>query len=122
MTINLSLLPHFHESGQINPDYEDDAKEVLKTIKIVLKHTNNKGICYLDDLSLSPEVTTQIILESDFDFISLANNVNSKIEYESHQYSASDLAEKLDTRFGKMMYKLIQEFKVILRVKAIFIV
>ena len=89
------------------PDYEDDAKEVLKTIKIVLKHTNNKGICYLDDLSLSPEVTTQIILESDFDFISLANNVNSKIEYEGHQYSASDLAEKLDTRFGKMMYKLI---------------
>ena len=64
------------------PDYEDDAKEVLKTIKIVLKHTNNKGICYLDDLSLSPEVITRIILESDFDFISLANNFNSKIEYE----------------------------------------
>ena len=89
------------------PDYEGDAKEVLKTVKIVLQHTNDKGICYLDDLSLSPEVITRIILESDFDFISLANNFNSEIEYESHQYSASDLAEKLDTRFGKMMYKLV---------------
>ena len=89
------------------PGYEDDAKEVLKTVKIVLQHTNNKGICYLDDLSLSPEVITRIILESDFDFISLANNFNSEIEYESHQYFASDLAEKLDTRFGKMMYKLV---------------
>lgn len=89
------------------PDYKDDAKEVLKTIKIVLKHTNNRGICYLDDLSLSPKVITRIILESDFDFISLANNFNSEIEYESHQYFASDLAEKLDTRFGKMMYKLV---------------
>ena len=89
------------------PDYEDDAKEVLKTVKIVLQHTNKRGICYLDDLSLSPEVITRIILESDFDFISLANNFNSEIEYESHQYSASDLAEKLDTRFGKMMYKLV---------------
>ena len=89
------------------PDYKGDAKEVLKTIKIVLQHTNNKGICYLDDLSLSPEVITRIILESDFDFISLANNFNSEIEYESHQYFASDLAEKLDTRFGKMMYKLV---------------
>ena len=46
-------------------------------------------------------------MESDFDFISLANNVNSEIEYEGHQYFASDLAEKLDTRFGKMMYKLV---------------
>ena len=89
------------------PGYEDDAKEVLKTVKIVLQHTNNKGICYLDDLSLSPEVITRIILESDFDFISLANNFNSEIEYEGHQYFASDLAEKLDTRFGKMMYKLV---------------
>ena len=89
------------------PDYEGDAKEVLKTVKIVLQHTNNKGICYLDDLSLSPEVITRIILESDFDFISLANNFNSEIEYEGHQYFASDLAEKLDTRFGKMMYKLV---------------
>ena len=89
------------------PGYEDDAKEVLKTVKIVLQHTNNKGICYLDDLSLSPEVITRIILESDFDFISLANNFNSEIVYEGHQYFASDLAEKLDTRFGKMMYKLV---------------
>ena len=89
------------------PDYEGDAKEVLKTVKIVLQHTNDKGICYLDDLSLSRDVITRIILESDFDFISLANNFNSEIEYESHQYFASDLAEKLDTRFGKMMYKLV---------------
>ena len=89
------------------PDYEDDAKEVLKTVKIVLQHTNKRGICYLDDLSLSPEVITRIILASDFDFISLANNFNSEIEYETHQYFASDLAEKLDTRFGKMMYKLV---------------
>ena len=46
-------------------------------------------------------------MESDIDFISLANNVNSEIEYQGHQYFASDLAEKLDTRFGKMMYKLV---------------
>ena len=93
-------------SDQI-PGFVDDATEVIKVIDKVFEATNNKGMLVLDDLTLSSNVITEVILQSRFNFISMANYFAPEIEFEEEIYSASSLADKLETSFGKMMFKYV---------------
>jgi len=93
-------------SDQI-PGFIDDATEVIKVIEKVFEATKNKGMLFLDDLTLPNNVITQIILQSRFNFISMANYFAPEIEFEEEIYSASSLADKLETSFGKMMFKYV---------------
>ena len=93
-------------SDQI-PGFVDDATEVIKVIDKVFEATNNKGMLVLDDLTLSSNVITEVILQSRFNFISMANHFAPGVEFEEEIYSASSLADKLETSFGKMMFKYV---------------
>ena len=93
-------------SDQI-PGFVDDATEVIKVIDKVFEATNNKGMLVLDDLTLSSNVITEVILQSRFNFISMANHFAPEVEFEEEIYSASSLADKLETSFGKMMFKYV---------------
>ena len=89
------------------PGFVDDATEVIKVIDKVFEATNNKGMLVLDDLTLSSNVITEVILQSRFNFISMANHFAPGVEFEEEIYSASSLADKLETSFGKMMFKYV---------------
>ena len=93
-------------SDQI-PGFVNDATEVIKVIDKVFEATNNKGMLVLDDLTLSSNVITEVILQSRFNFISMANHFAPGVEFEEEIYSASSLADKLETSFGKMMFKYV---------------
>ena len=93
-------------SDQI-PGFVDDATEVIKVIDKVFEATNNKGMLVLDDLTLSSNVITEVIIQSRFNFISMANHFAPEVEFEEEIYSASSLADKLETSFGKMMFKYV---------------
>ena len=93
-------------SDQI-PGFVDDATEVIKIIDKVFEATNNKGMLVLDDLTLSSNVITEVILQSRFNFISMANHFAPEVEFEEEIYSASSLADKLETTYGKMMFKYV---------------
>ena len=103
-----SYLPLYESiwSDQI-PGFVDDATEVIKVIDKVFEATNNKGMLVLDDLTLSSNVITEVILQSRFNFISMANHFAPEVEFEEEIYSASSLADKLETSFGKMMFKYV---------------
>ncbi|MGI9322700.1 MAG: hypothetical protein ACR2PJ_03865 [Pseudomonadales bacterium] len=103
----IPLLAHVW-SDQV-PGYASDADEVRKSVLRVQAATNNRGMFYVDDHSLHIRLLSEVMDEPNLDYISLVRGNELELLYKNECCSVLDLLERVETRYGKIIYKLVPE-------------
>lgn len=89
------------------PGYVSDAREVLQTVQTVLAATDNRGILFLDDYSVGVEETKLILSDRSLDYTLLVHDRDLTVRYRDADHSVADMLGRIDTRYGKILYKLV---------------
>jgi hypothetical protein len=95
-------------SNQV-PGYKSDAEEIKKALHRVFSATNNQGMVYFDNESLPGKLLPPIMEERGLKFIALMRGVELDVLHGKETFSLQSLAENMETRYGKIMFKLVPE-------------
>lgn len=91
------------------PGYVSDADEVRKSVLRVQAATNNRGMFYIDDHSLQFGLLKPVMENPNLDYISLVQGIELELLYKNECCSVPDLLERVETRYAKILYKLVPE-------------
>ncbi|MGI9272597.1 MAG: hypothetical protein ACR2QT_12535 [Woeseiaceae bacterium] len=91
------------------PGFVSDAEEVKKTLRRVARATDNKGLFYFDDHSLSGEFLKSIIVEPGLNYLAMMTGTEMDVMYKNESISMNTLTESVQTPYGRTMFKLIPE-------------
>jgi len=91
------------------PGFKSDAEEIRKALHRVFSATNNQGMLYFDDHTLPGNLLQPILEKSGLNFIAMMRGVKLDVLYGKNIFSLQELAENMETRFGKIMFKLVPE-------------
>ena len=95
-------------SNQV-PGFISDADEIRKTVLRIRAAMGNRGMFYIDDHSLDFELFKPIMEDAKLDYISLLQDKDLEILHKNERYLASDLLDQVETRYAKILYKLVPE-------------
>ena len=95
-------------SNQV-PGFISDADEIRKTVMRVQAAMGNRGVFYIDDHSLDFELFRPIMKDSWLDYVFPLQNEELELVHKNDCYSVSGLLEQVETRYGKILYKLVPE-------------
>lgn len=101
------LLAHVW-SNQI-PGFVSHEDEVRKAVRRVQTATYGNGLFYIDDQSLDFEALRPLMADSGLNFISLIKLKDPELMYKGEHRTISELLEQTETRYGKILYKLVPE-------------
>lgn len=91
------------------PGYISDVEEIKKALHRVRRATDNKGIFFFDDQSMSGDFLLPIIEEPSFNYIVMMRETEIDVLYRNESCSLQSLAESVETPYGRTMFKLIPE-------------
>jgi hypothetical protein len=91
------------------PGYKSDADEIKKALHRVFRATNNQGMLYFDDVSLPGKMLQPIIQEPGLNFAALMRGVELDVIHGGEVFALQSLVEDMETRYGKIMFKLVPE-------------
>jgi hypothetical protein len=91
------------------PGYVSDAEEIKKAVRRVRAAIGFKNLLYFEDEGLPGSLLLPIIEDSSFDFITLRLSDETEVLYRNQTCRLQELLERVETRYGKMMFKLIPE-------------
>ncbi|MGI9232491.1 MAG: hypothetical protein ACR2RD_02575, partial [Woeseiaceae bacterium] len=91
------------------PGYVSDAEEIKKALHRVARATDNKGMFYFDDQSMSGEFLQPIFDDPGFDFIAMVRDTEMDVFYRNESCPVQTLADSVQTPYGRTMFKLIPE-------------
>jgi len=91
------------------PGFKSDAEEIKKALHRVFSATNNRGMLYFDDVSLPGSLLQPFLEEPGLNFIAMMRDVELDVQYGKDTVSLKSLVENVETRYGKIMFKLIPE-------------
>jgi len=91
------------------PGYISDVEEIKKALLRVRRATDNKGMFFFDDQSLSGDFLLPIIEEPSFSFIVMMRETEIDVLYRNQICPLQSLAEGVETPYGRTMFKLIPE-------------
>ena len=95
-------------SNQV-PGFISDADEIRKTVLRVQAAMGNRGVFYIDDHSLDFELFRPIMKDSWLDYVFPLQDEELELVHKNDCYSVSGLLEQVETRYGKILYKLVPE-------------
>ncbi len=95
-------------SNQV-PGFVSDADEIRKTVLSVQAATGNRGMFYIDDHSINFELFKPIMEDAKLDYISLLQKDEFELVRKNECFSASELLDLVETRYAKILYKLVPE-------------
>ncbi len=93
-------------SNQV-PGFISDADEIRKTVLRIRAAMGNRGMFYIDDHSLDFELFKPIMEDAKLEYISLLQDKDLEILHKNERYLASDLLDQVETRYAKILYKLV---------------
>ena len=99
------LLAHVW-SDQV-PGYVSDAEEVFKSIREVMTGTNGRGFIFLDSRSIGQEGCAMILSDRNLNYTVLLEDKSLKVRFQKLDYSIEEMLDRVDTRYGKILYKLV---------------
>ena len=91
------------------PGFVSDADEIRKTVLSVQAATGNRGMFYIDDHSINFELFKPIMEDAKLDYISLLQKDEFELVHKNECFSASELLDLVETRYAKILYKLVPE-------------
>ena len=91
------------------PNYESDAQEIKNAIMQVQTATGGRGMFFLDDETVDTGSIRAIVSEPSLDFIALVRDHSFKAVHGTELHSLGELSETVETKYGKMMFKLVPE-------------
>ena len=91
------------------PGYVSDAEEIQKTVLRVKAATSNRAAFYVDDQSFSYELFEPIMKDPEIKYVSLLQREEVQLLHKDKLYTVSELLEKAQTRYAKILYKLAPE-------------
>jgi hypothetical protein len=91
------------------PGYISDVEEIKKALHRVRRATDNKGMFFFDDQSMSGDFLLPIIEEPRFKYIVMMRETEIDVLYRNESCSLQSLAESVETPYGRTMFKLIPE-------------
>lgn len=95
-------------SNQV-PGFISDAEEIRKTVCRVQAATRNRGVFYVDDHSIDFELFRPILEDKNLQYFSLLQEGELELVYRNECCSASELLDRVETRYAKILYKLVPE-------------
>jgi len=95
-------------SNQI-PGFVSDEDEIRKAVRRVQIATGNNGMFCIDDHSLDFETLRPLMMDSRLNFISLVQDRDLELVHKGEHCTISKLLEQTETRYGKILYKLVPE-------------
>ena len=101
------LLAHIW-SNQI-PGFVSDEDEIRKVVRRVQTATYGNGLLCVDDQSLDFEALRPLMADSGLNFLSLIKLKDPELMYKGEHRTISELLEQTETRYGKILYKLVPE-------------
>ncbi len=91
------------------PDYESDTQEIKNAIMQVHTATAGRGMFFLDDETVDTGSIKAIVSEPSLDFIALVRDRSFEAVHGTELQSLGKLTEAVETKYGKMMFKLVPE-------------
>lgn len=95
-------------SNQV-PGFVNDGDEIRKTILRVQAATGNRGMFYIDDRSFNFELFRPIMEDPRIDYVSLLQEKELELVHKNESCSAAELLERTETRYAKILYKLVPD-------------
>lgn len=89
------------------PGFVSDAEEVKKTLRRVARATDNKGLFYFDDHTMTGEFMKSVIDEPGVNFLAMMTGTEMDVIYKNEPISINELTETVQTPYGRTLFKLI---------------
>ena len=88
------------------PGYVSDSDEIKKVLHRVAKATGNRGMFYFDDKSVNDDLLSPILEEPSLNFV-MWQRSDASVVYRNKTCSLKEVADSVETVYGKMMFKLL---------------
>lgn len=88
------------------PGYVSDTEEIKKVLYRVSNATGNRGMFYFDDKSVDDDLLSPILEEPSLNFV-MWQRSDVSVVYRNKTCSLQDVADSVETAYGKMMFKLL---------------
>ena len=98
------LLSHVW-SDQV-PGYVSDGDEVFKSVHKVMTATDGRGFIF-PDRSVGEEGSAMILSDRNLNYTILLEDKSLKVRFQNQDYSIGEMLDRVDTRYGKILYKLL---------------
>ena len=88
------------------PGYVSDITEIKKVLHRVAEATGNRGMFYFDDKSMDDDLLLPILEERSLNIVMFQRS-GASVRYRQKICSLKEVAEGVETAYGKMMFKLV---------------
>lgn len=91
------------------PGYKGDAEEITKALRRVARATGGKGMFFFDDHSLNGDFLVPVMKDPSINFTTMMGATNIDVVYRNELHALQQLADSVETPYGKTVFKLIPE-------------
>lgn len=88
------------------PGYVSDTEEIKKVLYRVSDATGNRGMFYFDDKSVDDALLSPLLEEPSLNFV-MWQRSDASVVYRNKTCSIQEVADSVETAYGKMMFKLV---------------